>query len=179
MKCRGRGFHAISVGGPSPYSMPAEGARLDIGPGGLNLVVSITNPSKVEIRALRRGQMDVRMVMSGSTAILLWRFMGKSGRPAVELESVFHMGLLPIDSRRVPSGAAGLVHGVTIILQDERSTCRALRLVSLPAETSDEIDAVVAMQARQASEHGWNRKVHDAEVEFYLRDFPTVRHAFA
>lgn len=171
-------FLKIGVGEPSPYPIMADGAKLDIGPAGLSLIVSMSNPSRAETRAIRRGRLDVGMIMAGSTAVLLWRFKAEPGHQ-VELDSVFHIGLLPPDQRRVPSGDTGRVHGVLIILQDERATCRALRFLSLPIDISDAIDAVVEMQAMQASQPGWSRRGHDAEVEAYFRDFPSPADAFA
>jgi hypothetical protein len=173
------GFVQIGVGGPSPYPAMADGATLDIGPTGLTLIVSMSSPTKAEIRAIRRGQLDTAMMTVGSTAILLWRFKDKRGRQRIELESVFHIGLLPSGMRRVPSGDAGKVHGVLILLQDERATCRALRFVSLPVKVSDAVDAAVKMQADEASRPGWTRRGHDAEVDAYFRDYPTPAHAFA
>ncbi|MGB3899771.1 MAG: hypothetical protein WA973_14600 [Mesorhizobium sp.] len=179
MRFQDSGFVQIGVGGPSPYPAMADGATLDIGPTGLTLIVSMSNPAKAEIRAIRRGQLDIAMMTVGSTAVLLWRFKDKRGRPMIELESVFHIGLLPSDMRRVPSGDAGKVHGVLILLQDERATCRGLRFVSLPVEVSNAVDAVVKMQAEEASRPGWTRRGHDAEVVAYFRDYPTPADAFA
>lgn len=169
----------FGVGGPSPYPAMADGATLDIGPSGLTLVTSMSNLTKAEIRTIRRGQLDIAMMMVGSTAVCLWRFKDKRGGQRIELESVFHIGLLPPDRRQVPSGDAGLVHGVLIVLQDERATCRALRFVSLPVEISNAVDAVVKMQAEEASQPGWTRRGHDAEVDAYFRDYPTPADAFA
>jgi hypothetical protein len=173
-------FTTIGVGGPSPYPALPQGATLDIGPEGLTLVVSLPRPSRAEIWAIRRGKLDIGMLMAGSTGVLLWRFNGENScRPVVELESVFHIGLLQPDRRYVPSGDAGLVHSVMIIAQDERATCRALRMVSLPADVSGAVDTVVAFQANQASQPGWSRHEHEAEVEGYFRRFPSPAHAFA
>lgn len=173
-------FSKIGVGGPSPYPATEDGATLDIGPKGLTLVTSMSCPTKAEIRTIRRGELDIAMMMVGSTAVLLWRFMDKSsGQKKVQLESVFHIGLLPLDMRRVPSRGPGQVHGVLIILQDERATCRAMRFLPLPVEISDAIDVAVKMQAEEASRPGWNRRRHDGEVDAYFRDFPTPADAFA
>lgn len=63
-------FSQIGVGGPSPYPATEDGATVDIGPKGLTLVTSMSFPTKAEIRAIRRGDLDVALMMVGSTAVL-------------------------------------------------------------------------------------------------------------
>lgn len=172
-------FRIFGVGGRSPYPACAEGAVLDIGPGGINLVLSMTKPSKAEIRAIRTGRMQIGMIMYGTIAVLLWRFHDRKGRKIAEFDSIFHIGLLPPEKRQVPFRPDGSRHQVLIVLQNERATCRALRRVSLPADVSETIDAVAAAQAAQTARPDWSPASHRAEVEAYFSDFPTPAHAFA
>lgn len=172
-------FRIFGVGGRTPYPASIDGAVLDIGPGGINLISSITKPSEAEIRSIRDGRLEIGMIMYGAIAVLLWRFHDCKGRKIAEFDSIFHMGLLPPEKRQLPFRGADNRHQLLIVLQDERAICRALRRLPLPADVSKAIDDLAAAQMEEVARSDWNPYDRHAEVVAYFSEFPTPAHAFA
>lgn len=165
----------LEVGSKTSYPS-FDGAALSIGPSGLSMVVSLPNPTRPEIRALKRGAIESGLMLAGGSAVALWRF-GDKTRP-VTLETPFHIGLLPPADRWIPKATGnGETHPLLIIVQDGQRICRVVRLLPLSPSFSHTIERIVAKQAKDASQPGWTRAVHEADIDRYFEIFNNATEA--
>lgn len=153
--------------------LPHDGAVLDIGPNGLRAIVQFSQIAESEIEAIRRGTLDVGVLSSQASGILILRFEPRmSGKSPIVLEMPFHIGLLSPDQRFLPIREDGLVHAMMITIQDERGRQHGGRLVALSSAVCDAIESLVERQAREAASPLFSREKHERSVRDYYKRFP-------
>ncbi len=157
--------------------LPDDGATLSIGPSGLTAIVQLSDPLESEIAAIRRGAMELAVLGSGATGIVFMRFAAEGGKPPVDFEMPFHVGLLPPEDRRLPERRGDVVHGLAIVLQDQNGHGHGVRMVGPGGGFSEAIERLVERQRVEASSPGWTRRSHDREVEDFYRRYPDLAKA--
>jgi hypothetical protein len=167
-------MQSIAVGRCTPFPIFLEdGAKIDIQNNQITIIVQLSRPLKSEVRAIRRGRMDVSTQSVGSSAVLLWRFLPcAAGLPPIFLDTPFHLGLLPPDQRSWQKRDGQQRYVAMIVLQDERGICHGGRLASLPAGVCDEIDRVATQQIEEARLPGWSPRRHNEEIAKFHRIWP-------
>jgi hypothetical protein len=158
-------LHGFAVGAPSPYGVRPESNFLQIGPGGLALVLSFQNPTATEIDQIRHAPLRCGLAAARgiSTALLVWRF---DGSQALWMDTPFNVCIDP--NKRNWSLPERLSHQhlmMMVVLQDSWGRIRALRTLTVPPKLMTAIEAAVEAQADATRSGVWHASeyVHDIE----------------
>jgi len=148
-----------------------------MGPAGISLILSLTNPSPEEIATVRFRQLRCGLAVdqSVSTALLAWRFDGI--RP-LWMDTPFHICLDPRqECWSLPERQPHEHLLVMIVLQDQFRIVRALRAVTMRPKLMAAIEAVVAAQVEAVRGGHWSRDAYNSDIEALYRRWPTSKEA--
>lgn len=126
-------FSTLAVGQPYPVTLPAgEGAFADfLRPAGNRLLIVISNISKPEAKALRKGEMRCGLLANNGALLFIWQFMEK-GKPVFTLDSPFDAHVIPdIQLHDVDNNETRLSIDVHIV-DAASSLVKGLRIITLP-----------------------------------------------
>jgi hypothetical protein len=177
----------ISLGEPTglgPFDTgPDRGSSIAIGghvpPDGMMLVCELRNPTRAEINLIQTGLTLFAFERQDNAAILTCRIIRRSDRKQLFFETHFHIGLEDEGTRYLPRRETNDGRAIILLLQDESTVCRAIRMTAIPPHVCDAIETAVVDQVTEfatdaAFEHKFN-----ASVQRYHARMPNPQIGFA
>ncbi|WP_188855457.1 hypothetical protein [Aureimonas glaciei] len=161
------------VGFPDFPLLPTDGATLCVGPCGLMTLIRLSGIRPPEVSAINDGEIEVGILTSGKSGIMLARFQNPGTRRGeLIFDMPFHIGLLDPGERYLTRRGHSERRNMLIVVMDEAGRPLGEREVTLSQETSEVLERIVESQARVSGEAGWSRRQHDREVDDFYKRFP-------
>jgi len=167
----------FAVGAPSPFGRLAEGPSLRIGPSGIVLHLSFSNPADSEIVAVRHASVRCGLAVAPgiATAMLVWHF---EGAKPLWADTPFNICLDPCETHwALPDREPHQHLAIDIVLQDQFGIIRGLRMITMPPQLMEVIEAVVESQVDAASTGRWSLSAYQSDIDRLCRRWPTTKEA--
>lgn len=140
--------------------------------GGHELLLIWKNPTRSEVRAVRKGPMEVALVVVEEVILLLYRIKGAAQWS--DAPYTWHRvpedqrGELPMRPEEISDGEGAALQ--VILVQANGGQVKALRLVGLGTEFSRKLHQAIRDQARRE----WDPRQYDERLASVYRSFPRV-----
>lgn len=167
-------MHELEVGElyhPGRTAWP-EITQYNFRSGGHELLLIWTNPSPAEVGGVRKGPMELALVVVEEVILLLYRIKGAakwSDAPySWHRVPEDQQGELPVRPEEISEGQGAALQ--VILVQANGGQVRALRLVGLGTEFTRKLHEAIRDQAAR----DWDPESYDARLETLYRSFPRV-----
>lgn len=183
----GAADYRFAVGKPTGLVVPGGGASGGfailigghVSPQSMMILAELPNPSVREVEIFETGQVQVAVAREESATILTWRIVRPEDGKCLWFETPFHIGLQEAGTRYLlPRETAEHGRTVRMVLQDERSTCRASRTCVIAPEASHAVEEAVVDQAINSATDPSFQASYDASLRRYFAHTPTPSSGF-
>lgn len=158
--------HVLAVGDRWPAWGPGtpEGTQYNYYDRGHELAIFVDKPTRDEINAVRKGQVEIRVLVDLPVVLLLARFAGVRGKTGLPWQDApYSWHLVPEERRQLPPELGAEERPLlTVVLVDARDgKVRALRQLALEVDVGQALHAGIRAQAAAP----WPGLAYDAKLE--------------
>lgn len=169
------GVYRLTVGQPSPFSLavPASGftAKLVVDAAATILAVAVGSPTVADLLALATGQIAVALDHERTSAFLVECVRVPLGL-TITCDTPLHVGLEDITDFPTLS-LAGLppdeTRAVVVLVQDETTTIRSMRLIALPRQVLVPLAHLVDRQLAERHRPGLEEYHRESTRRYHAR----------
>ncbi|MEH2499586.1 hypothetical protein V1294_006065 [Bradyrhizobium sp. AZCC 1678] len=177
----------ISLGEPTGFGRfdtgPDGGSGIAIGghvpPNGIMLVCELRDPTRAEINLIQTGLTQFAFERQDNAAILTCRIIRPSDRKQLFFETHFHIGLEDEGTRYLPRRETNDGRTMILLLQDESTVCRTIRMTTIPPHVCDAIEMAVVDQVTEFATDAAFEDKFNASMQRYHARMPTPQIGFA